>query len=335
MSNVNERQRKGENVSYFTIYFAEQLPPEGSWIPDEMRPFLEKHGEIHGNYALLTDPDLLELASLRANDELWAAPTSTIGSPFAYGPLMMIRRANRTLLVFATREYEDVNDAESVFEACLEEYGQDCSQYTSDGPDHARFGGCTGSMVIAEVSLNRDSVPNLIAMEAADTEAWSHYSKEWQRPICNRVTEAASGLAVGKRLTPIPASINGVGVDFAGTVNTLVEARLVASLNHTVHAGVAAGHDLKRIFVSSANDSHSPPSRHAMGKAVDISRINGHKISVAYERDESVTAITRALQEKFESYEHRRENFGPHLKKKLGKDHDVLGHEDHVHFSVN
>ena len=37
----------------------------------------------------------------------------------------------------------------------------------------------------------------------------------------------------------------------------------------------------------------------------------------------------------FETFAKRRENFGPHLKLKLGQPHEVSGHKDHIHFSVN
>jgi hypothetical protein len=48
-----------------------------------------------------------------------------------------------------------------------------------------------------------------------------------------------------------------------------------------------------------------------------------------------VKAIVRAIQEKFEGFPERRENFGPALKKKLGQPFQVAGHKDHVHLSVN
>ena len=48
-----------------------------------------------------------------------------------------------------------------------------------------------------------------------------------------------------------------------------------------------------------------------------------------------VKAITTAIQQKFESFAERRENFGPALKKKLGQPFQVSGHKDHIHLSVN
>ncbi len=89
------------------------------------------------------------------------------------------------------------------------------------------------------------------------------------------------------------------------------------------------------IYISSANDSHTLPSRHMQQKAVDISRINGTKMSVGYPSMSSVKKIVDAIQDTFEGFDGRRENFGPHLKKKLGEDYTILGHNDHIHISVD
>ncbi len=56
---------------------------------------------------------------------------------------------------------------------------------------------------------------------------------------------------------------------------------------------------------------------------------------VIVEFSPAVKAIVDAMQTEFETYLHRRENFGPLFKKKLGIDHPVPGHNDHIHFSVN
>jgi hypothetical protein len=74
---------------------------------------------------------------------------------------------------------------------------------------------------------------------------------------------------------------------------------------------------------------------HAQKKAVDISRIIGTKIVVGYPSNVTLKAIVDALQDVFETFSKRRENFGPHLKLKLGRTHPVDGHADHIHFSVN
>lgn len=135
----------------------------------------------------------------------------------------------------------------------------------------------------------------------------------------------------------IPSSLNSVKVEFATTVDKDVDQKLITALKQVVKTDIASGHVLSKIYVSSANDSHTLPSRHMQGdgKAVDISRINGKKMASFYPGDATVTAIVDAMQDAFELCANRRENFGPHFKKKLGKPHVVSGHGDHIHFSVN
>lgn len=133
----------------------------------------------------------------------------------------------------------------------------------------------------------------------------------------------------------IPSSINGVTVEFAGGVGNDVNQSLILGLKHCIKPQIAAGHQLTMIYVSSAFDSHQLPSRHMQHKAVDISRINGTKIVLGYPQDNAIKAIVNAIQEVFEGYAQRRENFGPHLKKKLGQNWNVSGHNDHIHLSVN
>ncbi|HEU4537777.1 MAG TPA: hypothetical protein VFS00_26835 [Polyangiaceae bacterium] len=136
-------------------------------------------------------------------------------------------------------------------------------------------------------------------------------------------------------MTAIPTTINGVNVEFGeGTVNDVSPA-LISALHHCITTNVAAGHVLTRIYVSSAYDSHSLPSRHMQKKAVDISRINGVKIAVAYPQGGAVTSIVNAIQARFESFAGRRENFGPSMKKKSGQAWSVDGHDDHIHLSVD
>ena len=136
-------------------------------------------------------------------------------------------------------------------------------------------------------------------------------------------------------MAQIASMINGVIVEFADTVGNDVDQKLVDALNHCIKTEIAPGHTLYRIWVSSAFDSHKKPSRHVQHKAVDISRINGTRIMIGYKDDAAVKAIVDAIQDGFESFEHRRENYGPHLKKKSGHDWTVAGHKDHIHLSVN
>lgn len=136
-------------------------------------------------------------------------------------------------------------------------------------------------------------------------------------------------------MAQIPALINGVSVQFGTGVGNNVDQRVIDGLKHCIKAQIASGHTLSTIFVSSAYDSHQLPSRHMQHKAVDVSRINGTKIAIGYPQGGAVKAIVDAIQDAFEGYSHRRENFGPHLKKKLGQPWTVGGHGDHIHLSVN
>lgn len=135
----------------------------------------------------------------------------------------------------------------------------------------------------------------------------------------------------------IPATINGVAIEFSQSVNNNADQKIINALKHCIKPNIATGYALMKIYISSANDSHSFPSRHVQGagKGVDISRINGLKMSLYYNSNQTVKNITNAIQNSFESYAHRRENFGPLFKKKLGVPHQVTGHNDHIHISVN
>lgn len=133
----------------------------------------------------------------------------------------------------------------------------------------------------------------------------------------------------------IPASINGVTVEFRSIVNRDVDQSVIDGLKHCIKPQIAAGHLLTKIYIYSASDSHSLPSRHAQNKAVDISRINGTKIQIGYPQGGAIKAIVDAIQNTFEHYGNKRENFGPHFKKKSGQPWSIAGHDDHIHLSVN
>ena len=133
----------------------------------------------------------------------------------------------------------------------------------------------------------------------------------------------------------IPTLINGVLVDFGTDVINDVDQSVIDGLTHCVQSNLVPGRMLTRIFISSASDQHVMPSRHAQKKAVDISRINGLKIVLGYPGDAALKAIVDAIQVKFETFSGKRENFGPHLKRKLGSPFSVGGHDDHIHLSVN
>ena len=135
----------------------------------------------------------------------------------------------------------------------------------------------------------------------------------------------------------VPEKINGVTVEFASTVKNEVHEWMIEGLKKCISPTIAGGVTLDSIYISAIKDSHDdkPQSRHNQGKAVDISRINGSKMSVFYPNDPVVKAAVDAIQDAFECYENCRENFGPKFKKKLGKPWTVAGHKDHIHLSVN
>ncbi|NOQ79570.1 MAG: hypothetical protein GQ546_09240 [Gammaproteobacteria bacterium] len=135
----------------------------------------------------------------------------------------------------------------------------------------------------------------------------------------------------------IPSNINGVTVEFSPHVNKDVDLNIINALRVIIKPTIVSGHNLNKIYISSANDQHKLPSRHVQGKgkAVDISRINGYKMSLFYPSNPLVKSIVDAIQINFENTPFRRENFGPHLKKKLGNNHPINGHGDHIHLSVN
>lgn len=135
----------------------------------------------------------------------------------------------------------------------------------------------------------------------------------------------------------IPNNINGVNIEFSSTVEKNVDQKIINALEHVIKSNIASDYILTKIYISSANDQHQFPSRHVQGngKAVDISRINSMKMSLSYPSNATVKAIVDAMQSEFETYIHRRENFGPSFKKKLGNNYSIPGHGDHIHFSVN
>lgn len=141
-------------------------------------------------------------------------------------------------------------------------------------------------------------------------------------------------------LVPIPESINGVIIEVDESEERLVHPSVIDGLQFLIIPDLNPTWELEMVYISCAYDvkGHKWPSRHAMGKAVDISRLNGHKMSVYYSSLGSECRIlTQDLQARWENYENRRENFGPHMKKKLGMDwsNRIKGHRDHCHFSVN
>jgi hypothetical protein len=140
-------------------------------------------------------------------------------------------------------------------------------------------------------------------------------------------------------MAKIPEAINGVEVEFGeGVVNDVTDS-LVNALQQCIRPYFPLVQTLRKIYISAAKDHHTAPnqvnSRHNQRKAVDISRLNDTKIAIGYPNNPAIRALVDAIQDSFEVYPGRRENFGPHLKKKLGTTWPVPGHDDHIHLSVN
>jgi hypothetical protein len=142
----------------------------------------------------------------------------------------------------------------------------------------------------------------------------------------------------------IPSLINGVTVNIAPAVKNDVTQKVVDALKHCIKPDVAQGETLTAIFVSSARRQSSGTSNHNVGRAVDISRVNGVRMDPGVTTNSTVKAIVRAIQNAFESYAHRRENFGPSVMLKLGATPNLTAeklkkladqHKNHIHFSVN
>ncbi|WP_370261606.1 hypothetical protein [Limnobacter sp.] len=146
-------------------------------------------------------------------------------------------------------------------------------------------------------------------------------------------------------LSPPRASVRGNPLTFAilgsnleaAQVGGEIHPNLLDFLLQTIRANLIDGPTLTSIYISSLKDQHNFPSRHmqGLGKAVDISRINGMRMSTHYPNDPAVKLISDAIQLAFESWGGRRENFGPLFKRKHGKPHPVAGHTDHIHLSVD
>jgi hypothetical protein len=133
----------------------------------------------------------------------------------------------------------------------------------------------------------------------------------------------------------MPDTYDGVRLDFHPNVNKNVASALLSGLAQIVRPGIPARYLVRSLFIRSASDSHTMPSRHAQHKAIDIAAINGKPILGNYGRDPEVTEIVKRIQEGWEDVPGRRENFGPLFKKKLGKPYPVSDHNDHIHLSVD
>lgn len=135
----------------------------------------------------------------------------------------------------------------------------------------------------------------------------------------------------------IPDTINGVSIKFKPEVDRRVTSEMLDALKSTIVSSYD-GENLTKLKFSSASEYYGPhecPSRHKTGNGVDINEVNGKPIR-NFSNDPIVKSLVTKIQEKFESAPERRENFGPALSKKEGRNYNPGGnHTHHIHFSVN
>ncbi len=134
----------------------------------------------------------------------------------------------------------------------------------------------------------------------------------------------------------IGSTLNEVEVEYGSAADNDVEQSLIDVLKGCIKKDVAPSKTLLKIYVSATtNGAHAAESRHSTGKAIDISRINGKKMSEFYPSDETVKGIVDAIQQEADKQTGIRENFGPHFKHKHKANWTVSGHGDHIHLSVD
>ncbi|MFC3416081.1 hypothetical protein [Algoriphagus hitonicola] len=124
------------------------------------------------------------------------------------------------------------------------------------------------------------------------------------------------------------------------SANQEVAKLLLEGIKHAIEKAnlkLSGNEKITSIYIAATtNGTHGPGSNHYNGTAIDISRINGVKMSVS-----GITNQIIQLQIAMDNFPNVRENFGPHFKHKFsietGKwnySHPVGGHSDHIHFSV-
>lgn len=102
---------------------------------------------------------------------------------------------------------------------------------------------------------------------------------------------------------------------------------------NTANSNLSTDQKIHEVFISSTNNGlHNSNSNHYRNKAIDISRINGVRMT---HMNASQLAAAYALQEAFENHSNIRENFGPKFNHKNGQDFTVNTHRDHIHVSSN
>lgn len=152
-----------------------------------------------------------------------------------------------------------------------------------------------------------------------------------------------------KQLIPNPLTLsNGdqVSLQFGTTksdnknANQEVSIDLIASIKNAIEQAnykLSASEKITSIYImATTNGKHSPTSNHSNGTAIDISRINGIKMSLS-----GVTNQITELQKGFDGFIWIRENFGPAFKHKYYNsngtwdlNYNIGGHKDHIHVSI-
>ena len=137
-------------------------------------------------------------------------------------------------------------------------------------------------------------------------------------------------------MASLPNQLNGVSFEFAsGTANEITD-EMLEGLAAVIKPDAAPGRMLTALYFSSVKrPPEAWPNRHSTGNAVDISRVNGKELSANYPGDATVTAIIDALQNAFEHFPKRCENYGPLFNWKEGQPDDPGDHSDHIHWSVD
>ncbi|MDH5729213.1 MAG: hypothetical protein OEZ58_09500 [Gammaproteobacteria bacterium] len=140
---------------------------------------------------------------------------------------------------------------------------------------------------------------------------------------------------MGSEYVRIPSDINGVEIEFGEQVMaSAMHPRLLEALFFCIKPDVVNGLLLQRIHISSAK-TFSGTGRHLVGKAVDISRINGIFIAHGYRISPAITELADGIQKCFDQFEFRRENYGPAYQTYMGKAKPMDGYMDHIHLAVN
>jgi len=129
-------------------------------------------------------------------------------------------------------------------------------------------------------------------------------------------------------ISPFPAGQSGPAITFGPGANNMVDATFAALVEQ---AAIASGLSFNINFTT--NGVHAPASRHYIGKACDIDRVEGQPAIAS-----NVHAV--ALQSTFQNLPGIRENFGPAANTKKPGDGTVIpmpqvaaDHTTHIHVS--